>query len=270
MVRYGERHTCEKCDRDAKFYRAKERRSYACEHCGHQVYPMAGTPFERTRTSLQDWFYVMHLFCSSRNGVSAKEVERQIGCTYKTAWRMCRLIREYMTDVDGDAPLGGPGKRPVEADKAYIGGYRKGGHGGKGKEVVLGMVERGGEVMTWVVPSKSRKHVRPVIQQSVVNGARIMTDEGKAFLHLDDFGYTHETVNHAQGEYVRGDAHTNTIEGFWSLFKAAYHGTYVHVSPKWLPLYLGEFEFRWNLRHAPEAMLETLLQGFLRPAHLAA
>lgn len=126
-VRYGERLTCFKCLRDSRYYRVKSRRSYECEHCGYQVYPTAGTPFEQTRTSLRDWFYVMFLFCASRNGVAAKEVERQLGVTYKTAWRMCRLIRLYMGEVDGDAPLGGPtsDKGVVEIDKAFIGGKDK-------------------------------------------------------------------------------------------------------------------------------------------------
>jgi predicted RNA-binding Zn-ribbon protein involved in translation (DUF1610 family) len=96
VIRYGERFHCEKCNKEAQYYRAKARRSYACEHCGHQVYPTAGTPFHASRTSLKDWFFVMHLFCASRNGVAAKEVQRQIGVTYKTAWRMCHMIRQYM------------------------------------------------------------------------------------------------------------------------------------------------------------------------------
>jgi transposase len=101
-VRWGARHQCVKCDREARYHRVKARRCYECEHCGYQVYPTAGTPFESTRTSLKDWFFVMFLFCASRNGVAAKEVERQIGVTYKTAWRMCHLIRLYMGYVDGD------------------------------------------------------------------------------------------------------------------------------------------------------------------------
>ena len=97
-VRWGERHHCVKCNREARYYRVKSRRSYECEHCGYQVYPTAGTPFERTRTSLKDWFFVMFLFCASRNGVAAKEVQRQIGVTYKTAWRMCHAIRLYIRE----------------------------------------------------------------------------------------------------------------------------------------------------------------------------
>ena len=95
-TRFGERLTCFKCQKQATYYRVKKRRSFECEHCGYQVYPTADTPFESTRTPLRDWFYVMFLFCASRNGVAAKEVQRQLGVTYKTAWRMCNLIRKYM------------------------------------------------------------------------------------------------------------------------------------------------------------------------------
>ena len=108
--RFGERFTCFKCQKQATYYRVRGRRSFECEHCGYQVYPTAGTPFEKTRTSLRDWFYVMFLFCEMRNGVAAKEVQRQLGVTYKTAWRMCHLIRLYMGYVDGNAPIGGPAR----------------------------------------------------------------------------------------------------------------------------------------------------------------
>ncbi len=121
-VRYGERFVCGKCGRDAKYYRVHGRRAYECEHCGHQVYPTAGTPFEKTRTSLRDWFHVMFLFSTTRNGIAAKEVQRQLGVTYKTAWRMCRIIREYIGYVDEDPPLGGPGGGIVEADTTFVGG----------------------------------------------------------------------------------------------------------------------------------------------------
>ena len=108
-IRFGHRHDCAGCKKNAHFYRVKARRSYACEYCGYQVYPTADTPFHRTRTPLRDWFHVMFMFCSTPNGVAAKEVERQIGVTYKTAWRMCHEIRKYMDVVEGDEPLGGGG-----------------------------------------------------------------------------------------------------------------------------------------------------------------
>lgn len=260
-VRYGERLTCLKCHKDATYYRVKARRSFECEHCGYQVYPTAGTPFEKTRTPLRDWFFVMFLFCTTRNGVAAKEVQRQLGVTYKTAWRMCFLIRGYMGYVDGDAPIGGPGGGIVEADKAFIGG--KDARGEDDKAVVLGMVERGGDVVTRVVASRSSAHVLPHITKFVKEGSKIATDEASAFKPLTErHGYDHHTVDHSAKEYVRGDIHTNTIEGFWASVKRGINGTHVWVSKKYLPFYLREFEYRHNLRHAPYLMFDCLLAAF--------
>src|SRR5690349_4201272 len=155
LVRYGAKHTCAKCEKVARYYRVKARRSYECEYCAYQIYPTAGTPFEKTRTSLRDWFYVMFLFCETRNGVAAKEVQRQLGVTYKTAWRMCHLIRLYMGYVDGDYPMGGPGKT-VEADETFVGGRDK--KGKDDKAIVMGMIERGGDVVTRVVHARTKAH----------------------------------------------------------------------------------------------------------------
>ena len=147
--RFGDRHDCAGCGKSAHYYRVSTRRAYVCEYCGHQVYPTAGTPFDRTRTSLRDWFFVMFLFCASRNGVAAKEVERQLGVTYKTAWRMCHQIRGYMGSLDGTDPLGGMGQ-VVKIDEALIGGSVQGkGSGYKGNKVaVVGLLERSGDVVT--------------------------------------------------------------------------------------------------------------------------
>jgi transposase-like protein len=233
-TRWGERFNCSKCGKEAHYYRVKKRRCYECEHCGHQVYPTAGTPFAKSRTSLRDWFYVMYLFCASRNGVAAKEVERQLGVTYKTAWRMCNLIRRYRGYVDGDRPLGGRGQPMVEIDKAFIGGRDR--KGKDDKSVVLGMAERhGGEVLTRVVLDKSSLSVMPVIMQWVRPGARISTDEAKAFGDLGYAGrFDHQRIKHAAKEWVRGDAHTNTLEAFWANVKRSIRGTYIAVSSKYL------------------------------------
>src|SRR5580692_11828329 len=150
--RFGERFTCFSCQKEATYYRVSTRRCFVCEHCGYQVYPTAGTPFEKTRTSLRDWFYVMFLFCETRNGVAAKEVQRQLGVTYKTAWRMCHMIREYMGTLDGNSPVGGPGEI-VEIDESYVGGASKGrGNYRANKTLVFGAMERGGDVITKIVP----------------------------------------------------------------------------------------------------------------------
>ena len=264
-TRFGDRHDCEKCGKSAKFYRVKARRSYACEHCGAQVYPTAGTPFDRTRTSLRDWFFVMFQFCASRNGVAAKEVERQLGVTYKTAWRMCHEIRKYMAQVDGDAPLGGPFKT-VEIDETFVGGYRRGGQSGEGKTIVLGMKQRGGNVITKVVADRRRATLLPLIRDYVKPHTELHTDELISYGALSTMnGYWHKTVNHSAGQYVSPAGTTvNGIEGFWAQLKRGINGTHIHVSPKHLSKYLGEFEFRHNRRHRPTTMLAELMVSFPR------
>lgn len=149
QVRYGVDFDCPKCGRPAKYSRVRGRRAYQCNWCANQLYPTAGTPFDRTRTSLRDWFYVMFLFTTTRNGVAAKRVQREIGVTYKTAWRMCDQIRQYMSALDGDEPIGGP-DTITEIDETFIGGRSYG--GGRGRHdhmtIVLGMQEKGGDIVT--------------------------------------------------------------------------------------------------------------------------
>ncbi|MEC9368873.1 MAG: IS1595 family transposase [Pseudomonadota bacterium] len=265
-TRYGDRFDCPKCGKEAHYYRVASRRCHECEHCGHQVYATVGTPFEKSRTSLRTWFQVMFMFCTTRNGVAAKEIQRATGVTYKTAWRMGHEIRKYMAYVDGDAPLGGdgPGYPIVEADKAFIGGKDK--RGKDDKAVVLGMVERKGNVLTRVVKDRRATSVLPVVAEFVKPGSRVATDEAKAFGDLRSVGYRHGTINHRKGEYVRGSVHTNTIEAFWANLKRGIKGTHVWVSKKHLSSYLGEFEFRHNLRRDGHLMLDVLLLAFPRAA----
>ena len=257
-IRFGDRHDCSKCGRNAHFYRVKARKVYSCEYCGNQVAPMVNTPFERTRTPLRDWFHVMFLFSTTRNGVAAKEVERQLGVTYKTAWRMCHEIRKYMGDVDGNDPLGGPGKH-VEVDETFIGGFRS------PKTVVLGRVERRRDVITQVVANQRRAALLPVMNANVIPGGAVDTDELRSHLGLTYRGHRHMTVNHSAHEYAGFDgASTNSIEGFWASVKRGINGTHVHVSAKHLPKYLAEFEYRWNMRSRPHAMLDRLMVSFAR------
>jgi transposase len=262
-VRYGDVLECPKCLKTGKFSRLRNLPAFSCPWCGHHIHPMQGTPFERTHTPLQKWFYAMYLFTTTRNGVAAKELQRQLGVTYKTAWRIGHEIRKYMGWVDGEGPLGGQGRNPVEIDKAFIGGKDK--QGQDDKAIVLGMVERRGEIITRVIPDRREVTVASEIIGAVAYGARVATDEAKAFMHLRQYGYAHGTVNHAAKEYVRGEVHTNTIEGFWSWLKRGVNGTHVWVSPKHLPKYLGEFEYRFNLRKQPALMFELLLRAFPRP-----
>jgi transposase-like protein len=264
-IRYGDRFNCQSCHRSAHYHRVAKRRCYECEHCGYQVYPTAGTPFEQTRTRLTDWFFVMFLFSASRNGVAAKEVERQLGVTYKTAWRMCHHIRQHMGAVDGDRPLGGP--RPsdpiVEIDEAFLGGRDRAGK--DDKAIVLGMVERDGDVFSRQVAGRHSNQILPQVKKWVRERSRVMTDDAPLYRGLNIHGFDHESVNHSEYEYVRGEAHTNTIESYWSILKRGINGTYIHVSKKHLQKYLWEFEYRHNLRRAPHLMLEILLLVFQKP-----
>lgn len=260
-VRYGEPLKCVKCGREAKFHRVKKRPVYECAWCGHQVSPMEGTPFERTHTPLQKWFYALYLFTTTRHGVPAKELQRQLSVTYKTAWRMGHEIRKYMAWVDGDDALDGH----VEVDETMIGGRRSGGKRGRGapgKTVVFGMLERGGDVLTRVVQDVRRKTLEAHILDNIKRGARISSDELASYAKLSAHGYAHDSVNHSADEWVRGDTHVNSLEGFWSRIKNSIRGTHIHVSRKHLPKYLGEFEYRHNMRKSPSLMFPRLLFSF--------
>jgi transposase-like protein len=226
---------CPKCGEYGKFYRMTKERGYVCQHCGHHLHPTVGTPMERTHLPLHKWFFAMYLFSTSRHGVAAKELERQLDIPYKTAWRMAHEIRKYMAKVDGETPLGGPGE-PVEADETYVGGKRPGkrGRGAAGKTVVFGMLERGGDVMAKVVPNVRKRTLQPIIAENVEPGSTVHTDELASYTGIDRAGFRHETVNHGLGEYVSGDSHVNGLEGFWARLKLSIRGTHVHVSRKHL------------------------------------
>lgn len=256
-ARFGADYACERCGETGKWKKLTKQPAYTCQ-CGEHIHPMVGTPFYRSHTPLQKWFYAMYLFTTTRHGVPAKELQRQLSVNYKTAWRMGHEIRKYLAVVDGDAPLSGH----VEVDETFLGGKKKGAIGrGKGKTTILGMMERGGDVMSRVIPDAKGVSVIPPIVENVEKGTTISTDEWVGYRYLRYIeGYTHGTVNHKIEEWVRGIHHTQSIEGFWSLLKRAIKGTHVHVSSRHLPKYLAEFEFRWNLRQHPEQMFPRLLE----------
>lgn len=264
-VRFGQGFTCPSCERSSNWYRIKAERAYSCQWCGHHLHPTVGTPFEKTRTPLQLWFYAIHLFTVTRHGVSGKELQRQLGVTYKTAWRMAKLIREHMADVDGESPLGGEGKH-VEVDETLVGGRQPGKGPGRhleNKTVVLGMLERDGKVMTKIVPDMKRATLLPQIAANVHIGSTVHTDYLNSYVALRDAGYTHTRVNHGRGEYVGKDgASVNAIENFWRHLKCSINGTHTSVSRKYVGLYAKEFEYRFNRRNRPETMLPELLSTF--------
>ncbi|MDF1751636.1 MAG: IS1595 family transposase [Verrucomicrobiales bacterium] len=260
-VRFGQDYCCPKCEKSAKWYRIKAERAYSCGNCGHHLHPTVNTPFEKSRTSLRLWFYAIYLFTTSRHGVSAKELERQLGVTYKTAWRMGHEIRKHMSEVDGDPVLGGI----VEIDETLVGGKRPGkrGRGAAGKTIVMGMLERDGQIVTEVVPDVKASTLMPHIEDHVEEGAEIHTDELRSYSGLTDEGYDHKKINHGRKEYAKGGVHVNGCESFWSHFKNAVRGTHIHVSEKHLWKYAKEFEFRFNNREIPREMFPKLVNQFL-------
>ena len=175
-VRYGGREThCPSCGAHGRFYRLMREPAYICQHCKYHLFPCVGTPFEKSRTPLHKWFYAMFLFSTSRHGVAAKELQRQLGVTYKCAWRIAHEIRKFMAKGDGEDSLGGI----VEVDETYIGGKakRQGRGYRKNKSVVLGMAARGGDVMVKVVPDVKRRTLEPIIRENVREGSTVHTDE---------------------------------------------------------------------------------------------
>lgn len=261
QTRYGTKMICPKCGREGKFSRLNKIPAYSCPWCGDHIHPMAGTPFEHSSTPLQKWFYAMYLFTTSRHGVPAKELQRQLGVTYKTAWRMGHEIRKYMAIIDGDDGLSGN----IESDETYIGGRAYGGKRGRGaanKTIIFGMLQRDGDVIIRIVPNVRRKTLEPIIEANVAQGSVVNTDELPSYAKLFRRGYNHTTVNHGTGEYVCGSAHVNNIEGFWSQLKRSIKGTHIHVSKKHMSKYLGEFEFRYNMRKEQKLMFSRLLLSF--------
>jgi transposase len=220
-VRFGQGFACPSCERPSKWFRIQAERAYSCQWCGHHLHPTVGTPFEQTRTPLQLWFYAIHLLTTTRHGVSAKELQRQLGVTYKTAWRMATLIRQHMADVDGEEPIGGLGTA-VEVDETLVGGVKKGKHmrGAAGKTVVMGMLERGGNIITKVVPNQRAHTLQPIVTANVLPGGQLHTDELNSYRGLHTQGYRHMIVNHGAGEYVGYKGATvNSIETFWRHLK---------------------------------------------------
>jgi predicted RNA-binding Zn-ribbon protein involved in translation (DUF1610 family)/transposase-like protein len=262
----GTKFDCPGCGVEAQFHAMNTRKAYACQECGFHVYPCAGTIFHKSSTKLTNWFFAMYLMTSTRHGVAAKELERQIGCTYKTAWRMAHELRKLMTSADGTWPL----KGHVEIDETFVGGRnRKPGRGRKvameNKTVVFGMLQRDGRVIAGPVPNRRKGTLEPIIQRNVTRGSMISTDEHGAYRDLAGIGYKHGTVNHRKDEWVDGITHTNSLEGHWGQIKRSIRGTHIHVFAKHLWKYVAEFNYRRNMRHSHSAMFSKLLVSLALP-----
>ena len=257
---------CEKCGVERKHYRVSGRTAYACDHCGNHIYPLAGTIFEKSTTPLKTWFYAMYLMGSTRCGISAKQIQRETGVTYKTAWRMFKQIRSLLSE-DGGMQLEGS---TVEMDETYVGGRRRGyigrpGAGDKKKTAVIGMVERRtdgkvGRVIARVATDAKKDTLHGLAQEYILPSSTVFTDDFSAYDGLEKLGYVHKRIRHSAKVYVVGDTHTQNVEGFWSLIKRGIGGVYHNVSAKYLQTYLDEYCFRFNRRDRGNLLFRAILQ----------
>jgi transposase-like protein len=233
---------------------------YKCRACQKPFTATMGTLYERSHIPLNKWLLATHLMSASKKGMSSLQLHRMLGFgSYRTAWFMAHRIREGMRELFPETgPLGGKGKK-VEIDESFVGGLEKNKHrskrkhkgtGGVGKEAVFALVERGGRVRSHHVPAINAKTLRPILQAHVDGATFVMTDEGGAAKKIGSEFKRHGSVNHSIGEYVRGDIHTNTIEGYFSIMKRGIYGTFHHISQQHLKRYLAEFDFKYNERSA--------------------
>src|ERR1043165_8039308 len=256
---------CETCKAITKHHKVASRKSYSCQFCGHHVHPTANTIYHKSSTSMRTWFHAIYLMASTRCGISAMQLMRETGVTYKTAWRMFKQIR-MMLDEDRDPFCG-----QVEADESFFGGKAKNmhkhirerkiqGRGAVGKTTVAGVLQRQGAVVAKVVSNRDQETLIPFLEERVLPATMVFTDEWKSYDQLESKGYTHNRVHHSANVYVKGDAHTNGIEGFWSLVKNGIRGVNHSVSAKYLQMYLDEYSFRYNRRHDVTPMFESILK----------
>ena len=232
---------------------------YMCNACRSQFTVTVGTLMERSKIPLTKWLYATYLLMSSKKGMSTQQLHRTLGVSLKSTWFLMHRIREALREGGSPfTPLGGKGKK-VEIDETFVGGLEKNKHrnkrqpvgtGGAGKEAVFALVERSGRVKSHHIPSVNAATLRPIITSQVNAASSVMTDEGGAAKKVGSEFVLHGSVNHSIGEYVRGDIHTNTIEGYFSILKRGINGVYHHVSQEHLKRYLAEFDFRYNERMA--------------------
>ena len=251
-IRWPNGPICPHCGVVAEHYalngKSQRKGLYKCSDCREQFTVTVGTVFERSKIPLHKWVMLTELMCASKKGVSSKQVERMLGVTYKTAWFMTHRIREAMKP-EGGGLLGGNGGT-VEADETFVGRKpgRKIAHGYAHKEAVVSLVERDGKVRSFHVNDVTGATLKAKLLENVAKDAKLMTDDAGQYRHAKEDFPTHETVNHSQKEYVRGNVHTNTVEGFFSIFKRGIYGVYQHVSSQHLQRYTTEFDFRYNHR----------------------
>lgn len=266
-IRWPDGITCPTCQKITSFYKISHRTAYSCGACRYQVFPLAGTIFEKSTTPLRFWFYAMFQMIKTRSGISAKQLERELGVTYKTAHRMFKQIRTLMAEPDTSFPSG-----TIEVDETFVGGKGKNrafkwkqGVEGKEKEIIMGMVKRntdtkgGSKIYLKHIPNTGKWTLLAQIKEHIDPKARVITDEYKGYWQLPKHGFTHDFVNHRQ-TFVKGDIHTQNADSFWSTLKRGIHGVYRAVSKEYLQSYADEYAWRYNHRVEPNQMFDELLK----------
>lgn len=254
-MRWPDGIACPRCE-SKNITAISPRKQHHCNQCRYQFSATSGTIFHDTHLPLWKWFLTIYKMLESKKGVSALQIKRELGIAYQTAWHLCHRIRAAMKDA---YPM--PLKGRVEVDETWIGGKVKGkGKGYKGnKTLVVGAVQRGGKIILKVVKGRTKEDLHGFVKDTVHDDAEaIYTDEFPSYRDLEDHNTRHETVNHSEGEYVRGDVHTNSIENIWGLFKRSIVGTFHHMSVKHLDAYLDELEWRFNNRENPYLFRDTV------------
>lgn len=264
-LRWPDGPVCPHCGETERFYKTKREGRYRCaaRDCRKDFTVTTKSVMEASHIKLTTWLMGFYLMASSKKGVSAKQLERQLGVTYKTAWFMAHRIREAMKQGGLDVPPMGGGGGVVEADETYYGqidneretrttGQAYKAHGGRrgpaNKRAIVSLVERGGSVRSFHVPTADKKTVTKILVENVSREARLHTDESRLYGDARDHVSQHETIRHTWGEYARGDVTTNSVEGYFSVFKRGMRGVYQHCREKHLHRYLAEFDFRYNTR----------------------
>lgn len=263
-LRWPDGPQCPRCDHP-KVTDIGERGQYACNRCAYQFSVTSGTMLHDTHLPLWKWFLATYTMCESRKGVSANQLKRMLDVSYKTSWYLCHRIRAAMTAAQHPKLSG-----TVELDETYVGGRKVGVGSGskKGKAVVVGAVQRDGDIRLSVTKDRSRKSLETFIREYVDPATkRIMTDEWVGYPNMTDRDTLHERVNHFLKEYVRGDVHVNSVENVWSLLKRSIVGSFHHVSEKHLDAYLDELEWRFNNRENPFLFRDTMRQ-LLKAEHV--